>query len=178
MLSADSVDITDDIYQISNEYLQTLTPNGLPPAILTLKVGCVVMLLRDLNPQCGLCNGTRLIVKEIGQYMLKVAVLNGNVDEEQIEIIPIISLTTQENELPFVLTRKQFPVRLSFGMTINKSQGQSLTNVGIDLRYPVFTHGQLYVAFSRSTNIENIHVLHPDHSTENTVYNEVYPELL
>ncbi len=37
-------------------------------------------------------------------------------------------------------------------MTINKSQGQSLKYVGLDLRVPVFTHGQLYVALSRATS--------------------------
>lgn len=34
-------------------------------------------------------------------------------------------------------------------MTINKSQGQTFDRVGILLRQPVFTHGQLYVAASR-----------------------------
>ena len=48
------------------------------------------------------------------------------------------------------MCRRQFPIRLAFGMTINKSQGQSLGRVGILLRAPVFGHGQLYTAFSRA----------------------------
>ncbi len=52
--------------------------------------------------------------------------------------------------MPFIMSRRQFPIRLAFAMTINKSQGQSLGKVGILLRVPVFTHGQLYTAFSRA----------------------------
>ena len=50
------------------------------------------------------------------------------------------------------MTRRQFPVRLAFAMTINKAQGQTLKTVAIYLHEPVFAHGQLYVALSRSGN--------------------------
>ena len=76
-----------------------------------------------------------------------------------------------------MLTRRQFPIRLCFAMTVNKSQGQSLKNVGLDLRSPVFTHGQLYVALSRTTNVNNLTVLLPDHAKGKTA-NIVYPEVL
>jgi ATP-dependent exoDNAse (exonuclease V) alpha subunit len=73
--------------------------------------------------------------------------------------------------------RKQFPVRLCFAMTINKAQGQSLQKVGIDLRQPVFTHGQFYVAFSRVTDVANLDVLLP-YRGSGMVENIVYPEVL
>ncbi|KIJ05188.1 hypothetical protein PAXINDRAFT_93785 [Paxillus involutus ATCC 200175] len=61
-----------------------------------------------------------------------------------------MSLDANKEEYPIPLRRRQFPVRLAFCMTINKSQGQSVQYVGLDLRTPVFSHGQLYVALSRA----------------------------
>ncbi|WVZ96732.1 hypothetical protein U9M48_042333 [Paspalum notatum var. saurae] len=55
--------------------------------------------------------------------------------------------------------RKKFPVRLSFAMTVNKAQGQTIPNVGVYLPEPVFSHGQLYVALSRATARSNIKIL-------------------
>ena len=71
----------------------------------------------------------------------------------------------------------QFPVRLAFGMTINKSQGQSLNFVGLDLRTPVFAHGQLYVALSRGTNWNRTKILMKEtRKTANIVYKDVLLE--
>ena len=61
-----------------------------------------------------------------------------------------LTLLTAEGTLPFILRRRQFPIRLAFAMTINKAQAQSLKHLGLYLPSPVFSHGQLYVALSRS----------------------------
>jgi hypothetical protein len=73
--------------------------------------------------------------------------------------IPRIYNQPSDNQNAFTFTRKQFPVRLCFSMTTNKSQGQSVKHVGLDLRSPVFTHGQFYVAVSRVTSVGNIKVI-------------------
>ncbi|KAJ8914507.1 hypothetical protein NQ315_002780 [Exocentrus adspersus] len=70
--SADSVDTTDDpAAEVANfqvEMLNTLTPSGMAPHRLTLKVGVMIMLIRNLNLKQGLCNGTRLIVRVLGDH--------------------------------------------------------------------------------------------------------------
>ena len=81
------------------------------------------------------------------------------------------------SELPFSMTRRQFPVRLAFAMAINKSQGQSMNFVEIDLRTPVFSHGQLYVALSRCRSFDRISVLLPNGEIDSTT-NIVHPEVL
>ena len=59
---------------------------------------------------------------------------------------------SEDITLPFKFKLKQFPIRLSFAMTINKAQGQTIPNVGIYLPDSVFSHGQLYVALSRGVS--------------------------
>ncbi|KAG5548999.1 hypothetical protein RHGRI_014395 [Rhododendron griersonianum] len=54
---------------------------------------------------------------------------------------------------------RQFPIRLAYALTINKSQGQSVKFEGVDLRTPMFSYGQLYVALSRCISFDRISVL-------------------
>ncbi|GBM44244.1 hypothetical protein AVEN_23307-1 [Araneus ventricosus] len=53
------------------KFLNSLTPTGLPPYELKLKIGCIIMLLRNLAPSKGLCNGTRLIITKLQQTLFR-----------------------------------------------------------------------------------------------------------
>jgi hypothetical protein len=158
------------------EYLNSINVSGLPLAKLSLKVGCPVMVLRNLNPQEGVCNGTRGIVTCLANRVVEIRILGGSHAGRHV-FIPRIKLEPTNAQIPFQLCRLQFPLRLAFAMTINKSQGQSLKYVGLDFRSPIFTHGQFYVAVSRSTSVRRIKMIWPPDTLPRTK-NIVYPEVL
>ncbi|KAK8792732.1 hypothetical protein WA158_002607 [Blastocystis sp. Blastoise] len=143
------------------EFINSQTPSGMPPHILNLKIGCIIMLLRNLNPSKGLCNGTRLIVTRLGSNNITATILNPppslTIDEQTV-IIPRIICNSNPEDLPIIISRRQFPIRLAFAMTINKSQGQTFERVGVYLDRPVFSHGQLYVAFSRARSFNALFI--------------------
>ncbi|RCV26068.1 hypothetical protein SETIT_5G215700v2 [Setaria italica] len=141
------------------EFLNTLTPNGLPPHMLKLKINYPIILLRNINPANVLCNRTRLVVRGFQKNSIDAEIVLGQHSRMRV-FLPRIPLCSFEEEMfPFRLKRKQFPFRLSFSMTINKSQGQTIPTVGVYLPEPVFSHGQLYVVLSRATTTKNIKIL-------------------
>lgn len=92
--------------------------------------------------------------------------------------IPRISLEPTDTQVPFKFVRRQFPVRLCFGMSINKSQGQSVKHVGLALDSGVFTHGQFYVGVSRVTSVRNLRMIWDSWTEVAVTKNIVYPEVL
>ncbi|GFV00213.1 ATP-dependent DNA helicase [Trichonephila clavipes] len=124
------------------------------------------MLIRNIDAP-RLCNGTTLIVKKLMQHVIQATILTGCAKGEDV-FIPRIPIIRSDNTIQF--KRIQFPLKLYFAMTISKSQGQSLGIADIDLQTPCFSHGQLYVAFSRVGKEENLFVHTPNGTAKNDVY--------
>ena len=180
LLSTDKI-ISDDEDMpdvVSVEYLNSVNVPGTPPHDLPLKIGALVFFIRNINFDCGLVNGRRGVIRGISRRVIDVEVLS---DDHPIVKIPRICFEIQVGSRGITFHRFQFPVRLCYAMTINKSQGQTLRRVGLDLRGDVFSHGQLYVALSRTTCRDNLLCLvRPERLINNVphVHNVIYKDFV
>ncbi|XP_076916757.1 uncharacterized protein LOC143576585 [Bidens hawaiensis] len=187
-LSSDSIDKSESVNEDFDpslylpDVLNGLKFSGCPNHQLILKVGVPIMLLRNIDQKNGLCNGTRLIVKSLGNRVIEVEVVLGSEIGKR-HAIHRVTLNPTDKKFPFKFSRRRFPLSVCFSMTINKSQGQSLSRVGLFLRYPVFSHGQLYVELSSVTSRRGLKLLILDDErntydkTTNVVYKEIFLNL-
>jgi hypothetical protein len=68
--------LMDSLYLV--EFLNTLQFSSIANHKLELKVGMPIFLLHNLNQSIGLCNGTRLIVKRLGQRVIEAEIITRN----------------------------------------------------------------------------------------------------
>ena len=88
------------------EFLNTLTPNGLPPHVLKLKIGCPIILLRNIDPTNGLCNGTRLIIRGFQKNTIDAKIVLGQHAGKWV-FLPRIPLCPSNDEMfPFQLSMR------------------------------------------------------------------------
>ncbi|GBM67963.1 hypothetical protein AVEN_150011-1 [Araneus ventricosus] len=115
------------------------------------------MLLRNLNPKQGLRNGTLLLITGLHENFISAKIVS-EYNRGGVVFLSRIELAPSDVNLPFVLKRRQFPLIPAYAMTINKWQEQTFDQVGIYFNEPVFSHGQLYVALSRSRNPNHVKI--------------------
>ncbi|GBL80690.1 hypothetical protein AVEN_225340-1 [Araneus ventricosus] len=126
------------------------------------------MLLRNLHPP-SLCDGKRLCIKKLMPNTIETTIITGHATGEDVFIPRILIIPS---DFPFQFKCLQFPVRLSFAMSFNKAQGQSLKAEGLNILKPCFSHGQLYVGCSRVGKADNLYILARNGRTANIVYPE------
>lgn len=167
---ADAAPLKND--DVTSDLLHSMDFPGVPAHKIVLCIGMIVLILRNLDPSNGIMNGTRMIVTDIS--------LKGRLLTLRHPIVPSGTVQSFNPTTPFLLhrinflckvgkhgatmTRRQFPIRTAYGVTIHKSQSLTLDRVVIDLRSGVFDHGQLYVAMSRVRRAEDLCLLlRPEH---------------
>ena len=149
-----------------------------------LNVGSQVMLTRNVWVNNGLCNGSMGVVKSIiykdGQMppALPLAVLVGfesyqgpsfNNEAKIVPIVPIISASNTTVNME----RQQLPLKLSWAITIHKSQGLTLSKAVVDLGPKEKVAGLAYVAISRVRKLSDLILLPLTHERLTAVQKSV-----
>ncbi|XP_066599997.1 uncharacterized protein [Prorops nasuta] len=132
--------------------------------IIRIKLGSRIMLRRNIDITLGLVNGTIATVKSVTR-----SVDNKNdIEKVQILLSTGVEFTLERISVKFevmdrvYVIRKQFPICLSYGMTVHKSQGLSLKTAVVDVGNSIFTCGQAYVALSGVTALECLYMINYD----------------
>lgn len=166
-----------DQMNIPQKILNDTVQSGMPLYKLSLKTGSPVMLLKNIRPEIGMCNGTKMIVREMMENLIRCQIISN--DQFNLKIVDVFRICNTSDDLKAIkFKRIQFPITLSFALTINKAQGQSLTKIGIYNDKPLFSHGQLYVALSRGKKKENIKVFSTNRNDKKLINNIVFEEIV
>jgi hypothetical protein len=186
LYSVDTFDEVDDPKHIirgmiTEDVMNRYSEHGSPPHKLDLKINDICILLRHVDKSRGLTSNKRVRIIHIGQYRVTIETLDN--DNPITAVIPRFRF---EINLPFgksfTMTRTQFPLRLAYSISINKSQGQEFrNNILLDIRKSPFSHGHLYVAMSRIKHYNNIKFYVSSENllddsipfTNNVVYSEI-----
>jgi ATP-dependent DNA helicase PIF1 len=155
IIEVDKNNLDERLTNFDLKTLETFDKSCKAPSALELKEGCRIMLLKNLNFNKGLINGSTGTVLE----------LKKDEDEEYIlvrfdnEVEEVISKHTFEayRDGDVVVSREQYPLRLAYGITIHKSQGMTLEKLIVDCNR-IFECGQVYVALSRIKSIDGLYL--------------------
>ena len=98
-----------------------------------------------MDPANGHVNGACYVVKDLKKHVITAELVTGP-HKGKIYQIFRIPFQPEDKNIPVEFQRLQFPIRSCFGMTSNKSQGQTAEKVGLYLKQDLFAHGQLYVS--------------------------------
>ena len=174
--SADS--IKEEDAEIDYDFLGLLSHNGIPPHILRLKEGSICSIMRNLSMHKGLVKNARVIVNKLHTRFVEVRIIDNRSGElGRTHLIPRIRFEFSAPHSSWTVVRIQVPLRLAYACTFNGCVGLTFAKTVLDLRNPVFAHGQLYTALSCVRRRTDSCIFLPDQADKNTV-NVVYKELL
>lgn len=122
------------------------------------------MIRRNIDTSLGLVNGTLCEVDSVKRSVTStVQKVNVKLPSEKIHAIERVKVTFEISKGVYV-EREQFPLILSYAITVHKSQGISLKTVVIDAGLHNFAWRQIYVALSRVTSLKGLHLINYDPS--------------
>ncbi|KAJ6041223.1 uncharacterized protein N7446_010881 [Penicillium canescens] len=163
------------------DLLSVLNEPGIPPHELSLKIGAVASVMRNLSIEKNLVKNVRVQVVNLLPNVVQVRLLQRACTpgtESPTFYLPRITFEFRPHRANWTVQRRQFPLRLAYATTFNSCQGLTLDRVVLDLTLPVFAHGQLYTSLSRVPSAVDIRILRDPNDIEQDTINVVYHELL
>ena len=168
LLAIDTVDCPTYLRQKVSKKLEKCGDDSTVTAglenIIVIKIGCKIMLRRNIDVTLGLVNGsigTVCSVKYSIDQCSVVDAINIKFDDGKEQVLEKVSSKFQVLDKAFVV-RHQFPISSAYAITVHKSQGLTLKNVLVDIGNNIFACGQAYIAMSRVTSLSGLHLINFD----------------
>ncbi len=145
-------DGTDDLSTEERKIWEDFDRDCKAPGVLELRLGCRVMLLINIDVRGGLVNGTCGTVTRLSASHIEV-LFDGQatpwaLQREKFDCVRGERVITE---------RKQYPLRLAYGVTIHKSQGMTFDRLVVHMN-KIFDFGQAYVALSRTRTLGGLFI--------------------
>ena len=114
---------------------------------LMLKLNAFVIINKNIDAKKGLVNGRQGIFLGFSNESARFQTKDGMIHY----------ISKERWEFPNYII-EQYPLRLAWALTIHKSQGMGIEKLSVDIGSNIFDDGQVYVALSRATNSDYLHI--------------------
>ncbi len=148
------------------------------PLSFCLKKNIPAVILQNISPFKGLCNGTCITIQQQHKHLLKAKILSGSCAGQTVVFIPQIKLLTRGKDLPSILSRHQYPIEIAFAMTISKLQGKQLNMKGCMYHNQFLPMDNFMLHFQAPILTISIFIFNTDLSTHQHTANVVYKQIL
>uniref|UniRef100_A0A6V7LAK6 DNA helicase Pif1-like 2B domain-containing protein n=1 Tax=Bracon brevicornis TaxID=1563983 RepID=A0A6V7LAK6_9HYME len=173
LIAEDSIDWRDiRLRNKAMEILETIEHDdrlsaGLAKQIV-IKLGAKVMLRRNIDVSLGLVNGTIAVVESVSE-----SIMHGSDHVQKVNVMlqsgQTYSIKRMDVKFEIIdgayITKREFPISSSYGITIHKSRGLSLRSAVMDLGNNEFSADHSYVTLSSVTTLDGVHLINFDPSS-------------
>ena len=124
---------------------------------IELTLNAQIIIIRNINVEESLVNGTRGIVKHLGNDFVVINDINGNI--HTIKYFTDTFNNSISSKSSYII---HMPIRICYALSIHKSQGMTIDALELDLGPNIFTCGQSYTALSRAKKLSSIKIIDID----------------
>ena len=121
--------------------------------VITLKIGCRIVLRRNLHIREGWVNGAMCEVLALTPNCILVSKIGSSNEKYP---IPRTKQRIEIKGASYSILRSQFPVQLAYAVTVHRVQGLTVDKAIVTLNHNFFASGQAYVALSRVRTLDDL----------------------